>query len=71
MVGAITAVLAGATAGLVAVAVAASSHSLAAALSSGVVVALAAMTALMRFQVRAYRRAATGRLADLDTGDAQ
>ena len=70
MVGAITAVLAGATAGLVAIA--ASSHSLAAALSSGVVVALAAMTVLMRFQVRAYRRAGTRRLlADLDTRDAQ
>src|SRR5438067_13552765 len=51
MVGVITAVLAGATAGLVAVA--ASSHSLAAALSSSVVVALAAMAVLMRFQVRA------------------
>jgi hypothetical protein len=70
MVGVITAVLAGASAGLVAIA--ASSHSLAAALSSGVAVALAAMTMLMRFQVRAYRRAATGRLAgDLDSGDAQ
>ena len=66
MVGVITAVLTGATAGLVAVA--ASSHSLAAALISSVVVALAAITVLMRFQVRAYRRAATGRLlADLDS----
>ena len=70
MVGVITAVLAGATAGLVAVA--ASSHSLATALSSSVVVALAAMNVLMRFQVRAYRRAGTRRLlADLDTRDAQ
>jgi hypothetical protein len=70
MVGVITAVLAGATAGLVAIA--ASSHSLSAALISSVVVALAAMTALMRFQVRAYRRAQAGRLlADLDSGDAQ
>jgi hypothetical protein len=70
MVGVITAVLAGATAGLVAIA--ASSHSLAAALTSSVAVALAAMTALMRFQVRAYRRAATRRLpADLDSRDAQ
>jgi hypothetical protein len=69
MVGVITAVLAGATAGLVAVA--ASRHSLAAALIAGVVVALAAMTALMRFQVRAYRRAATRRLpAGLDGRDA-
>jgi hypothetical protein len=65
MVGVITAVLAGATAGLVAIA--ASSHSLAAALIASVVVALAAMAVLMRFQERAYRRAATGRLlADLD-----
>jgi hypothetical protein len=55
MVGVITAVLAGATASLIAVA--ASSHSLAAALISGVVVALAAIIVLMRFQVRAYRRA--------------
>ena len=70
MVGVITAVLAGATAGLVAIA--ASSHSLAAALISGVAVALAVMTVLMRFQVRAYRRAATGRLlAHLDSGDAE
>jgi hypothetical protein len=70
MVGVITAVLAGATAGLAAIA--AASHSLAAALISGVVVALAAVIVLMRFQVRAYRRAATGRLpADLDSGDAQ
>jgi hypothetical protein len=60
MVGVITAVLAGATAGLVAVA--ASSHSLAAALTSGVVVAFAAMIALMRFQVHAYRRAQAGLL---------
>jgi hypothetical protein len=51
MVGVITAVLAGATAGLVVIA--ASRHSLAAALISSVVVALAAMTVLMRFQVRA------------------
>jgi hypothetical protein len=64
MVGVITAVLAGATAGLVAIA--ASSHSLAAALISGVVVALTAMTVLMRFQVRAFRL-----LPDLHSGDAQ
>src|SRR5438093_1466658 len=45
---------------------------LATAPSSSLVVALAAMTVLMRFQVRAYRQAATGRLlADLDSGDAQ
>jgi hypothetical protein len=70
MVGVITAVLAGATAGLVAVA--ASGHSLAAALSSGVVVALAAITGLMHFQERAYRRALSRQLlADLDRGDRQ
>src|SRR5437867_2994229 len=64
MVGVITAVLAGATASLVAIA--AASHSLAAALISGVAVALIVMTVLMRFQMRAYRRAGTGRLvADL------
>ena len=70
MVGVITAVLAGATAGLVAIA--ASSHSLAAALISSVVVALAAMILLMRFQVRAYRRAQAEQLpTDLESGDAQ
>jgi hypothetical protein len=70
MVGVITAVLAGATAGLVAIA--ASSHSLAAALSSGVVVALAAMAVLMRFQMRAYRRAGTrGLHADLEGGNTE
>jgi hypothetical protein len=58
MVAVITSVLAGATAALVAVA--ASSHSLAAALASGVVVALLVMTALMRFQLQSYRRAVTG-----------
>jgi hypothetical protein len=68
MVGVITAVLAGATAGLVGIA--AFGHSLAAALTSGGAVALAAMSVLMRFQVRAYRRAATRRLpANLDRGD--
>jgi hypothetical protein len=70
MVGVITAVLAGATAGLVAIA--ASSHSLAAALVSSVVVGLAVVTVLMRFQVRAYQRAVTRRLrADRDSGDGQ
>jgi hypothetical protein len=64
MVGVITAVLAGATAGLIAIA--ASSHSLAAALISSVVVALAAMILLMRFQVRAYRRVQAGRLLPTD-----
>jgi len=70
MVGVITAVLAGATAGLVAIQP--PSQALAAALSSGVVVALAAMAVLMRFQERAYRRAETTRLfADLDSGDTE
>ena len=70
MVGVITAVLAGATAGLIAIA--ASSHSLTAPLTASVVVALAARAVPMRFQERAYRRAATGRLlADLDSGDTQ
>lgn len=69
MVGVITAVLAGATAGLVGIA--ASSNSLAAALVSGVVVALAVATVLMRFQMRAYRRAAAARLpAGVDDADA-
>ena len=70
MVGVITAVFAGATAGLIAIA--ASSDSLAAALISSVVVALAAMAVLMRFQVRAYRQAETTRLlADADSDHAQ
>jgi hypothetical protein len=70
MVGVITAVLAGGTAGLVAVA--ASSHSIAAALISGVVVALAVMIGLMRFQERAYRRALSRQLlADIAGGDSQ
>jgi hypothetical protein len=70
MVGVITAVLAGATAGLVAIA--ASSHSIAAALIAGVVVALAATIGLMRFQERAYRQALSRRLlVDLAGGDAQ
>jgi hypothetical protein len=70
MVGVLTAVLAGATAGLVVIA--ASSHSLAAALVSSVVVAVAAMAALMRFQEHAYRRAGTSPLlADRDSADAQ
>ena len=70
MVGVITAVLAGATAGLAAIAI--SRHSLAAALTASVLVALAAVTVLMRFQERAYRRAAAGRLpSELDSGDAE
>jgi hypothetical protein len=57
MVGVITAVLAGSTAGLVAIV--ASDHSLAAALIAGAVVALAALVALMRFQRSAWERATT------------
>jgi hypothetical protein len=65
MVGVITAVLAGATAGLIAIA--ASSHSIAAALVSGIVVALATTVVLMRFQESAFLRAvAIPLLADLD-----
>lgn len=57
MVGVITGVLTGATAGLIATA--ASSHSLAAALSSGIVVALAVIVVLMRSQADAFSRAGT------------
>jgi hypothetical protein len=68
MVGVVAAVLAGAAAR---VASAASGHSLTGSLTSGVVVASAAMAVLMRFQVRAYRRAGTRRLlADLDSTEA-
>jgi hypothetical protein len=70
MVGVITAVLTGATAGLIATA--ASSHSLAAALSSGIVVAVAAVVVLMRSQASAFRRAGTiPLLTELDSDDAQ
>jgi hypothetical protein len=55
MVGVITAVLAGSTAGVAAAVV--SDHSLAAALVSGAVVALAVLLALMRFQRSAWKRA--------------
>jgi hypothetical protein len=55
MVGVITAVLTGATAGLIATA--ASGHSLAAALGAGIPVALAAIALLMRSQASAFRRA--------------
>jgi inner membrane protein involved in colicin E2 resistance len=66
-VGVITAVLAGSTAGLVAIL--ASDHSLAAALLAGAVVALAALVALMRFQRSAWEQAATMPLiADEDEG---
>jgi hypothetical protein len=54
MVGVITAVLAGSTAALVAILV--SDHSLAAALTAGAVVVLAALIALMRFQESAWKR---------------
>jgi hypothetical protein len=65
MVGVITAVLAGSTAGLIAAV--ASDYSLAAALTAGAVVALAVLVALMRFQRSAWKRAGTARLiADED-----
>jgi len=57
MVGVITAVLAGATAGLIATV--ASDHSLAATLISGLVVGLAAIVVLMRFQESAFIRTTT------------
>jgi hypothetical protein len=69
MVGVITAVFSGATAGLIAAV--ASSHSLAAALSSGIVAGLAAIVFLMRSQDSAFRRAgATPLLAEFDGDDA-
>jgi hypothetical protein len=69
MVGVITAVLAGATASLIAIA--ASSHPLAAALVSGIGVGLATMVVLMRFQESAFLRAvATPLLADSDSDQA-
>jgi hypothetical protein len=64
MVGVITAVFAGATASLIAIV--ASSHSLAAALVSGVVVGLATIVVLMRFQESAFERAGATRLLDFD-----
>jgi hypothetical protein len=69
MVGVITAVLTGATAGLIAIV--ASGHSLAAALVSGIVVGLATLVGLMRFQESAFERAvATRLLADFETDQA-
>jgi hypothetical protein len=62
MLGVITAVLAGSTAALIAIL--ASDHSLAAALISGAVVALAALVALMRFQWSAWKQAATTPLTE-------
>jgi hypothetical protein len=56
MLGMITAVLAGSTAALIAILV--SDHSLAAALITGAVVALAALVGLMRFQWSAWEQAA-------------
>jgi hypothetical protein len=65
MVGVITAVLAGSTAAMVAIL--ASDHSLAAALISGAVVALAALVAMMRFQSSAWKQASIAPLvADED-----
>jgi hypothetical protein len=63
MIAVITAVLAGATAGLVAIV--ASDHSLAVTLSVGTIVALTALVALMRFQHAAWKLAA-GRPHDAD-----
>lgn len=60
MVGVITAVLIGATAGLIATV--ASNHSLAATLVSGIVVGLAAIVVLMRFQESAFMRTTTAPL---------
>jgi hypothetical protein len=69
MVGVITAVLAGATAGLIAIVV--SSHSLAAGLVSSIVVALATIVVLMRFQESAFEQTrATPLPADFDTDQA-
>jgi hypothetical protein len=64
MVGVITAVLAGSTASLVAIEI--SDHSLAAALTAGGVVALAALVALMRFQGSIWARAAAAPLTAED-----
>ena len=67
MLAVITAVLAGSTAALVAILV--SDHSLAAALISGAVIALAALVALMRFQESAWKRGDAAPLsADEDEG---
>jgi len=60
MVGVITAVLAGSTASLVAIEI--SDHSLAAALTAGGAVALAALIVLMRFQRSVWMRAAAAPL---------
>jgi hypothetical protein len=69
MVGVITAVLTGATAGLIATV--ASNHSLAATLISGIVVGLAAFVVLMRSQESAFMRSTTAPLlSELDRDDA-
>jgi hypothetical protein len=60
MVGVVTAVLAGSAAGLLAALV--SGHSLAAALVAGVLVAVAALLWLMRYQRSAWERISTARL---------
>ena len=68
MVGVITAVLAGSTAGLAAILI--SDHSLVASLIAGTAVALAAEVALLRFQRSAWLRIATTPLAELgDEGE--
>jgi hypothetical protein len=61
MVGVITSVLTGSTVALIAILV--SDHSLAAALISGGVVLVAALAGLMRFQDRAWKRAAEAPLS--------
>jgi hypothetical protein len=68
MIAVITAVLTGSTAGLVAIV--ASDHSLAAALSAGTVIALTALVVLMRFQHAAWKLAAdTPLIVDVDESD--
>ena len=69
MVAVVTAVLAGSTAALLAIVL--SDHSLAAALIAGALVSLSALTALMRFQDSAWKRASAEPLiADEDEGPA-
>ncbi len=60
MVGMVTAVLAGSAAGLLAAVV--SGHSLVAALATGVLVAVAALAGLMRYQRSAWARVSTAPL---------
>jgi hypothetical protein len=62
MLGVITAVLAGSAAGLLAAVVAGSGHALVAALVAGLLVAVAALVALMRYQTSAWERSNTVRM---------